>query len=162
MIPDYQNPNSSEISSRPIFMSTEQEMRLQECPQCIPLIWPTGPVYDPRWPKFKLVCDFIKTNSLINFQVNWATNMASRAPKGISLIWHTDLVYDPGTQIRTHQDFIKVNIVTSFQVNWATNVASKEPTRYSCMRPSDQVYDPRWPKLELIRDFIETNILTNF
>ena len=50
------------------------------------LIWPCNLVFDPKWPKFELILDFIKTKILLKFQVSSAGNVASR----VSIDTHLD------------------------------------------------------------------------
>ena len=42
-------------------------------------IWPSDLVSDPKWHKFELVQDFIKTNILTKFHEDRTENVASRA-----------------------------------------------------------------------------------
>ena len=44
-------------------------------------IWPRDLVFDPTWPNFKIVRDFIKTNILTKFNEDRTENVASRAYK---------------------------------------------------------------------------------
>ena len=60
--------------------SIEHKSWLLECQKGISLTWSSDLVFYPRWPNFKLVWDFITTNILTKFQVNWAKKVASRAP----------------------------------------------------------------------------------
>ena len=61
-------------------------------------IWPNfckltkWPFNDSRWPKFKLIWNFIKTNILTKFQVNWAITVVSRLPIRYFLIQSCNLV----------------------------------------------------------------------
>ena len=41
-------------------------------------IWPSDLIFDPTWPIFKLVWDFIKKNILIKFHDYQTENVASR------------------------------------------------------------------------------------
>ena len=72
--------NLSEVSLIQTFWRIFKSIEQEKCPQAISLIWPSDLVFDPRWPKFELIPDFIKTNLLTNFQVEWAWNVASKAP----------------------------------------------------------------------------------
>ena len=47
--------------------------------QGYPKIWPSDLVFDPTWPIFKLVQDFIKTNILTKFHDYQTESVASTA-----------------------------------------------------------------------------------
>ena len=166
MTSGYTNSCSYEVSSRQtfclIFRPIEQEISPLEGPQGISLIWPSNLVFDPRWPKFSLIQDFIKTNTL-TFKSNEQKMWPLECPHNISFIWPSFWTRWPKFQLIW--EFLKTNILTIFQANWARNVASR--VLISWIWPSDLVFYLRWPEFELIRDFIKiqnfakTNILPN-
>ena len=137
--------------------SRAQELWTLERPQGISLIWPTDLVYDPRWPKFHLSWDFIKTNILTNFQVRWARNGTFRVPTKYFFnltLWPSLWPYL--TQIRISRQTFWPIFSSIEQEIWPL----ERPQGISLIWPSNLVVDLRWPKFELIRDFIKTNILT--
>ena len=141
--------------------SIEHKSWLLECPIVFYLIWPNDLVYDPRWPKLKLVQDFIKTKILTIFLDNWGKNMAPRVSTNISFIWHSVLLYDPADPnynsftVSSRQKFGQIfKSIERFM--WPL----ENKQGISLIWPSDLVYDPRW--LKLIQGFIKTSILTNF
>ena len=75
--------NSSEILSRqtfwPSFMIIWLKMWRLELTQGFCKIWPSDLVFDPTWPIFKLVRDFINKNILTKCHDNWTENVASSA-----------------------------------------------------------------------------------
>ena len=92
-------------------------------------VWPSDLVFDPTWPNFTLVRDFMKTNILTNFHDNRTENVASRVYTRFFKIF--DLVFDPKWPIFKHdQDFINKNIFTTFHDNRTENVASRAYTRF--------------------------------
>ena len=156
-----------------------------ERPPVISLIWPSDQGFYPKWPLFKLIIDFIKTNTLTKFQVNWARNVASRAPTTVEsgvkhliasstykvFLWHSDLfLYPRWPKFKLVQDFIKTNILTKHFIKTIQTLCSGElkmwplehPQGISLIWPSDLVYHPRWPKCEYVQDFIKTIVLTKF
>ena len=74
---------SSKILSRqtfrPNFTSIWLKMWHLERTQSFSKIWPSDLVFDPTWPNFNLVQDFMKTNILTKFHEDRTENVASRA-----------------------------------------------------------------------------------
>ena len=127
------------------------------------LIRPTDLIYDPRWPKFKLM-------GVSSRQTFWSISKSTEqemwpleCPQGISLIWPSGLVYDP------RWPKFKLMGVSSRQTFWSIFKSTEQemwplerPQGISLIWPRGLVYDPRWPKFKLIWDFIKTKILTDF
>ena len=145
-------------------MSIEQEMWYLERPLGISLIWPSDLVYDPKWPKFKLVWDFINTNYRTNFQVNHARNVASTEPTRyfFNLTWWPSL-WPQLTQTQTHPTVHQdTNFLTNFQVNWARNFLTqvtwiwtrpRRHTFWSNFRSIEHTRGPWWPWMAHLSNF---------
>ena len=113
---------TSFVSIRPKIWSLEQTHIFLKA-------WPSDLVFDPTWPIFKLVRDFMKTNILTNFHDNQTENMASRMYT--RFFKRFDLVFYTKWPIFKHdQDFINKNILTKFHDNWTENLATRAYTRF--------------------------------
>ena len=143
---------TSFISIRPKIWSLEHTQGFSK-------VWPSDLVFDPTWPIFQVVRDFMKTNILTNFHDNRTENVASRVNTWFSKRFYQ--VFDPKWPIFNHnQDFINIYIPTKFHDNRTENVASRAYTRFFQDLNLWPSFWPCWTIFELIRDFIKTNILT--
>ena len=59
------------------FMMTASKIWLLECLQGFPLIWPSDPVFDPKWSCSELDLEIIKTNILSKIHDDWFKNVTS-------------------------------------------------------------------------------------
>ena len=126
--------NLFEILSRqtcwPSFMIIRLKMWLLELTQGFTRIWSGDLVFDPTWPIFELVRNFIKMNILTKFHEK--TEMwPLQHIQGFSKIWPSDLVFDPTLPIfELVWYFIKTYNLKKFPDNRIENVASGAYTRF--------------------------------
>ena len=88
------------------------------------MIWTSDLVFDPTWPIFKLVRDFIKANSLTKSHEYQTENVA---PKVYTRFFQ-DLTWWPSfwpnvTHFQTCQRFLQANILTKFHAYQTETVA---------------------------------------
>ncbi|KAH3742164.1 hypothetical protein DPMN_048900 [Dreissena polymorpha] len=118
----------------------------------------------------KLVRGINKTNVLPYFHDDWAKivtcNVFTRktAPPTVVHVFQRT-----GTTFKLNQHIIKANILTKFHENWAKNVTSRVFTCFhyihlqkNALPNVGHVFSPIWTIFELVRDFIKTNVLTDF
>ena len=112
-----------EISSRqtfcPSFMTTGLKMWPLEGTHGFSNIWPSDLVFDPTWPIFKLVGDFIKTNILTKFYDYQTKMWPLERTQSFSKIWPSDLVFlHDMTHFSTSSEISSRKI---YQVSWLLN-----------------------------------------
>ena len=102
-------------------MISRLKMQLIERTQVFSQISPSDLVFDPTWPIFKLVWDFIKTNIPIKFHDHRTEKVTS-------------------TEISSRQTFWP-----SFKIIGLKMWPLERTQGFSKIWPSDLVFDPTWP-----------------
>ena len=132
----------------------------QERTQGFSKIWPSDLVFDPTWPIFQLLRNFIATNILTKFHDCQTGNVACRAYTRFLRIWSNDLV------LTRHDIFSNSSYISSRKTFWASSMIIglkmwplERTQNFSEVWISDLVFDPTWPNFKLISDLIKTNIM---
>ncbi|KAH3810777.1 hypothetical protein DPMN_139175 [Dreissena polymorpha] len=134
---------------------------------------PGGHVFQPTSTTFKLVHDIIGMNLLTKVHEDQTINVASRVKNAPPLGSH---VFQANVTIfELIQDIIETNLLTKFHEDWTINVASRVFTRNKAIVKQLQtirhknnpplgshVFQANVTIFEVIRDIIETNLLTKF
>ena len=137
------------------------------CSQAFLQILPSDLLFQPTWPSYDFIKDFMQTNILTKFDEDWMKIVASSVfTSKILQILRFDLV----TYILIPPNPFKNSFkILSRQTFWPSLVKiilkMWSPVRsqvFPKIWPRDLLFDPRWPDTKLIQTFMQTNILTKF
>ncbi|KAH3778344.1 hypothetical protein DPMN_179799 [Dreissena polymorpha] len=131
---------------------------------------PGGHIFQQTENIFKLSLSIIKTNDQTKFHEDWTLNVTPRElisktalPPGVHVFLPIRTIFKLNRRI---QD---TNFLTKFHEDWTKNVTSRVFICFhiytyieNCPAPGGLVFSPIWTIFELVRDIIETNVLTKF